>query len=120
MKNIENVSLDDLTLDELEAAANGTVAEDVVVETVAVEAPVTASEDVPVEDVPVAAAFAPAPVRKVGRPYDDTGKTKLGKARLLFAENPNMSTGELRTLFVNKLGMKEQTAQTYASLVRRK
>lgn len=126
-KNIENVSLDDVSLEDIEAAATGSavdavevtnVAEDVVTETVdAVEA---ATEEVSAEDTPVAAASAPTPVRKVGRPFDATGTTKLGKARLLFAENPGMSAGELKTLFVNKLGMKDQTAQTYASMVRRK
>lgn len=58
-----------------------------------------------------------------GRKVDTTGKTALGAARILYANNPTLGTKELRALFVEKLGPKfgtsEQVAQTYVSLVRK-
>lgn len=68
---------------------------------------------------------APAPkVKKTaGRKVDTTGKTALGMARILHAQNPTLGTKELRALFLTKLGpvfgTTEAVAQTYVSLVRK-
>lgn len=122
--NLDNTPLDDLSAEDIEALAKAD-------ETVVEAATESASEEVATDDADtaedaasdstvVAAASAPAPVRKVGRPYDSAGKTKLGQARLLYADNPDLAVKELKSLFETKLGIKASVAQTYASLVRRK
>lgn len=64
---------------------------------------------------------APAPVTRkgAGRRVDTEGKTALGKARNIYAANPNLSVKELKQRFQSDIGVSAQVAQTYASLVRR-
>lgn len=130
-KNLDTTPLDDMSTEDIEALAKAgeTVVEahadeaegtEVVTEEADTESIVDVVEDTEAASTVVAAASAPVPTRSVGRPYDTTGKTNLGKARLLYAENPNLAAKELKSLFESKLGLKASVAQTYASLVRRK
>jgi len=66
----------------------------------------------------------PAPVKRksVGRRVDTEGKTALGMARIIFAANPNATSKQLKTLFIEQLtawNVTPQVAATYASLVRK-
>lgn len=63
----------------------------------------------------------PAVARKgAGRKVDTTGKTSLGRARIIYAENPGLTIKELKQKFVDDIGVTSAVAQTYASLVRKK
>lgn len=78
--------------------------------------PSAATETI-VDTGPVVATIA----RKgAGRKVDTTGKTALGKARLIYAENPGLSIKELKLRFESDIGVTAAVAQTYASLVRKK
>ncbi len=77
-------------------------------------------------DVPADVSTPTEPTVKVrkraGRKVDTTGKTALGKARLLYAANPGLSTKQLKQLFLDNLTefkVSPQVAQTYVSYVRK-
>lgn len=71
--------------------------------------------------VVTAVPAVPAVPRKgAGRKVDTTGKTSLGRARIIYAENPGLTIKELKQKFVDDIGVTSAVAQTYASLVRKK
>jgi hypothetical protein len=73
------------------------------------------------ETVVTAVPVVPAVARKgAGRKVDTTGKTSLGRARIIYAENPGLTIKELKQKFVDDIGVTSAVAQTYASLVRKK
>jgi hypothetical protein len=73
------------------------------------------------ETIVTAAPAAVTVARKgAGRKVDTTGKTSLGRARIIYAENPGLTIKELKKLFESDIGVSPAVAQTYASLVRKK
>lgn len=115
-KDIENESLDNVSMEDIQNDGNS-VATESAADVVANPTPA------PAEAAATVAASAPvdsAPRKRAGRPFDATGKTKLGQARILYAQNTSLAPKELKKLFVEKLGVAPQVGQTYASLVRRK
>ncbi len=114
-KDIDNDSLDSVSMEDIQNDGNDAVTE---------SAADVAADSTPAPAVAATvAASAPvdsAPRKRAGRPFDATGKTKLGQARILYAQNTSLAPKELKKLFVEKLGVAPQVGQTYASLVRRK
>lgn len=53
-----------------------------------------------------------------GRPLDNDGSTTMGRARLIFVENPTFTNIQLRDAIMDKTGCKKSVAATYASKVR--
>ena len=70
--------------------------------------------------VTVVTAVPAVPRKGAGRKVDTTGKTSLGRARIIYAENPGLTIKELKQKFVDDIGVTSAVAQTYASLVRKK
>ncbi len=115
-KDIDNDSLDSVSMEDIQNDGN-----DAVTESVAdVAADSTPAPAVAAATVAASAPVDSAPRKRAGRPFDATGKTKLGQARILYAQNASLAPKELKKLFVEKLGVAPQVGQTYASLVRRK
>jgi hypothetical protein len=56
---------------------------------------------------------------KRGRPRDLTGITTMGKARLIYQENPTYTTTQLRDAIMAQTGCKHSVAATYASKVKK-
>lgn len=76
------------------------------------------------ETTTVAEATKVVKVKKVvrtgikGRPLDTAGATTMGRARLIFAQNPAMTNIQLRDAIMTETGCKKSVAATYASKVR--
>ena len=70
--------------------------------------------------VTVVTAVPAVPRKGAGRKVDTTGKTSLGRARIIYAENPGLTIKELKQKFVDDIGVTSAVAQTYALLVRKK
>lgn len=78
------------------------------------------ADSLPATSTETIVELAPVVARKgAGRKVDTTGKTALGKARIIYTENPGLSIKELKARFVTDIGVTEAVAQTYASLVRK-
>lgn len=81
----------------------------------------TAEDSTPAEPAAVTVTRAGA-----GRKVDTTGKTALGKARLLYTQNSTLTPKQLKQLFEVELpaagftNVTPAVCQTYASLVRKK
>ena len=86
------------------------------VETETVDTAVAATVSVPTVVVnPTVKGATPG---RVGRPVDNSGKTGMGKARMIFAANPSFSSGELRDAIMAQVGCRKNVASTYASKLR--
>ena len=114
-QSLLDANLDDEALPEDSEVAESTSAvEDAAPVTESTETPVTAAMNDGIKAVKAGR----------GRKLDTSGKTALGKARMIHATNPTLGTKELKELLFKELnptfGTTMQVAQTYVSLLRKK
>ncbi len=116
----------DLLNADLNDATDGSGSDD----STSVNGDATSGTSVSASDASNSNAEASAPVAAVtvrkgaGRKVDVSGTTALGKARILYSQNPSMTPKQLKQLFETELvktfpTLTPAVAQTYASLVRR-